>query len=851
MASPPCTDCTGNQAQRYIKTYVVHVPSADYFPGCSNTSLNLLVGMKDANLNESDWQGLPSQCGGLDTNNSNSWTIPILPASVTMQKRAEGVITNVGDMVLFSMDYELANSALSITDPLPGGGNLEVVSWGPKTITGGSVSGAGAAAGAFSGNITWSFPSRVGSPGSSTGTVWILMKVRNAIAPGTTITNMATANGSINASTSIVVGQAAFNISKSQSVNPPGRATLGDNITYYLEYSVNGYNMKAYRPFDDITAGAYSSPMVIPGFKYAVPGQTGTWTVGDPCGTGDSYITGSVPTASSYPQLLLDDPVPANVQFCTGIIMSDVMINPGGYEGSDALVVLRSNGNGATANTYALLLSVDNAPLSGYVGIQKCANGGTCSWYNGGVSANVAGIVNNKWIRTKTQVTQSGNNYVFQVKAWVKGDPEPGAWTMTYTDVGAAVDANWRCDGSGSFNDWRPGIAEQRGPTGATQDSYNNFIVYQPNASANTVVYDTVPVGVTYAGSNPPATSTAGGVVSWTLTGVQNQSGTYTWWGQITSCNILTNSANITGGSPSVNVRSNEVWVDLICGTPSFTPTPTGTRTATPLPGTPTNSPTITATPTITPTPSNTRTATSTPTATPTRTPAPADLLVTLVPLDTSVQPGNAAQINVVVVNAGQERADGYTLTVTLPNPLLATFELLDPAGIPIAENAAWTLSGNTLTRVISAPINPGQQQSYIFTITTIDTLASGTVINIPAVTADYNLYPAPAPAMPVTATSNTAFITVGEIVVYPNPFNPATAVNGVCKFANLPKNTRIAIYTVSGEFVQSFRNQTAYVYWDGTNVSDKPASAGIYYYIISWNDDKDKLVGKIFLLRQ
>jgi hypothetical protein len=220
-----------------------------------------------------------------------------------------------------------------------------------------------------------------------------------------------------------------------------------------------------------------------------------------------------------------------------------------------------------------------------------------------------------------------------------------------------------------------------------------------------------------------------------------------------------------------------------------------------------------------------------------------------LVPIDTSVQAGNTAQISVVVMNIGQERADGYTITVNLPNPLLAGFELLDPDGLPIADNALWTEAGTTLTRVITTPLYPGEQATYIFTLTTAATLASGTKIDLPADTAAYNLYPAPAAASPATASSNTAFFTVGEIVVYPNPFNPSTAVGGLCKFANLPKETRIAIYTLSGEMVQSFRNKTSYVFWDGLNTNKKRVSPGIYYYIISWKEDTKKLTGKLFVV--
>jgi uncharacterized repeat protein (TIGR01451 family) len=840
-------DSGSNNGKHFVATYVVHVPGPEYFPGCSNTSLNLLVGMKDANLNEGDWTALSGNCDGTDANNSNSWTIPVPPANVALQKRAEGVITNVGDMVLFSMDYTFGNSVLSIDDPLPGGGNLEVVSWGPKTINLGSVSGSGAVVGATSGNITWNFPTRVGQAGSANGTVWVLMRVKNAMAPGTTITNTATANGSVTASTSIVVGQAAFTISKTQSINPPDKALVGsDIITYYLEYSVNGYQMKSYRPFDDTAAGSYTSPVPPAGWKYlpdGASGQSGTWTIADPCNTGDSYITGQGESNQHYPQLLLDDPAgnTANVQFCTGIIMADVMIDPGGYEGSDAMVILRSNNNGGTSNAYGLLLSVDNAPLNGYVGIQKCSNGGTCSWYNGGVTANVAGISNKKWFRTKTQITQAGNDYVFQVKVWIKGDPEPDAWTMTWTDTGAAADPNWNCT-SGIYHDWRPGIAEQRGASGATEDSYNNFVVYIPNTSANTIIYDTIPNGLSYMSSNPLGTN-AGGVVSWTLNNVSNQSGTFTWWGLVSSCNIISNVADITGGLSAVNIESNSVWVDVICGTPTFTPTPTATKTDTPLPGTPTNTPTITPSFTDSPTFTNTSTQTMTPTATPTLTPAPANIELTLIPIDTSVQAGECAQINVIVINTGLAAAQNVQVSADVPAG--TTF---DPACS--TDNSGWTLTGNVISYNTVLTLNPGGQQTLSYYIRTDPATVSGTLIPIAAATAVYSLYPG-VPLPVVTATSAPTFITVGDIIVYPNPFNPKIAMSGACKFANLPKDTIVAIYTISGELVYTNKNSLAYIYWYGVNNVGKKVSPGVYYYTITWDDGHKKMLGKLFVVSQ
>jgi hypothetical protein len=764
IAVPPCTDCAGNAGQHYNLSYVVHIPGPEYFPGCNVSTLYLHVGLRDNNTGEGDWINLPTTCGGLDVNSANSWTIPVLPASVTLSKRAEGVIQSVGDLVLFSIDYDYANSPLSITDPLPGAGNLAVVSWGPSSITGGTVGGTGASVGATSGNITWTFPTRAGMPGSSDGTVWVLMRVVNPIAANTVISNTATANGTVSSTVTIKAGQAAMSIKKSQSVNAPGKVNFGDTLTYYLEYDINGYQLKSYRAFDENNLGSYTSPAPITGWKYypdGGSGDPGTWTIQDPCNTGDRIITGDVTGNGKYPALLLDDPTPTNVEMCSGIVMSDVLIDPTGFEGADGLVILRSNGmTGANGNAYALLLSVDDQPANpGYVSIQKCA-GASCTWNTGGVGTNVAGIVGNKWFRTKTEMTVVGNDYVFKVKVWPKGDPEPSGYTIQWTDIGAAVNAAWRCDGLGTYNDWRPGVGEQRGTSGTTRDSYNNFVTYIPRVSANTVVYDTIPTGVSYSGSTMTANATSP-VVTWNLNNVSDQSGTLTWWGVVNSCNTITNVADLSGGMSgnNVNIESNMVSVDVVCGTPSNTPTSTPTYTPT---ATRTYTPTFTATPsytpTRTPTPTFTITNTNTPTYTPSDSPTPT-------PTKT------------------------FTPTDTITNTDTPTYT-----------------QSNTPTSTPSRTATPTftDTSTATVTLTITDTISSNTPTHTPSYTPTFT----PTPSSTVTATDTPTFTQTSTSTATPTQSNTTSATftpTYTPTFTDTPTFTPTPTYTDTPTYTSTF----------------------------------------------
>jgi hypothetical protein len=634
-----CTDCNGGAGQGMLvtETYNLTMPSAQQIgTACGATMLNLLVGTQTLSFKGYDWAALTN---GSCNANVTTWTLPVPPAdSITMDKRVEGVLQSVGDLVLFSIDYTYGNGPLTITDPLPGGGDLALVSIGPSSITGGTVNSP--AIGATTGTVTWTFPT---STYTKQGTVWLLMRMTTAMTSGTQVPNTATGTSGSNndsASATITVGGAAISVQKMESMNSlvkmPGDSAT---ITYYLNYQVNGDQLKDYRAFDDTALGTYTNPTPPSGWEF-MPDNTdyGTWTISDPCNIGDRILTGAG-QASSYPALLLNDPNgnTDNVQICTGVVEADVFINPGTYPGADGLVILRDNGLTGTLNYgYSLLLSIDTAPSGGYMAIQKCG-GGACTY--GGASSAIT-ITGDTWYRTETWMTTDGTSYTFQSKVWQIGQPEPTGYQVIWTDTGAASQAAWNCSGTGTYTDWRPGVGNQSGDgNGTVLDSYNNFIVLVPRVAANVTLFDTVPTGLTYSGSNPAGTD-SGGIVSWNLGNISDQSGSYTWWASTSACNEAFTNVGGIGATGLVTEFSNPVVFNVSCTSPTITvtfmPTMAWTATATltptvPVFGTASFTPTYTITcdcltGTFTPT------YTVTPTYTITATPMSGTITVTFMP---------------------------------------------------------------------------------------------------------------------------------------------------------------------------------------------------------------------------
>ncbi len=617
---PDCTECSGGSGVLSTRVFTLHMPTADYYTVCNPTNLYIIVGTRNSYMGTGDWTTLPScQLGTV--------TIPIpIPSPYhSIAKRVEGTLQAANDLVLFSVDYKYAGTGtFTITDPIPGGGNFTVVAYGPTNIPGGSVSGI--SVGATSGTATWTFPSRGSLAGEQSGTVWMLLRYTAGTPPaGTTYTNTAsvTRGTTTSSSASITAGQPAITIQKYQSSNS---VLTGTNITYYLSYIVNGYALRSFQPFDAIATGTYTQGSGAPsGWRFKPDGQTGeygTWTVSDPCNTGGRIITGSTTGMNVFPSLLLEDGSSSNNsdQFCAGMIVTDVYINDNSFIGADAEIRVRTNDiSGSNGRSLNVVLSIDEFPARFYYaqcggtgefcGSAAGSNGPAGTWTNTPQTGNISA---KKWYRVKILVTNEGGGQRIQAKIWARGDPEVPNWDINHlnTNLGSA---DWRCDGTGTYNDWRPGISQNTTGSGV-QDSYDNFTTYEVRTtSASTSIWDSLPSNVTYGGclgctpTNP---------VRWNIGSVAMTSGTLTWWGQVTGCSPVTNQA-FMGGTGLSTIASNQVIANVLCWSPTFTPSRTFTNTPTLNPNSPTFTRTNTYTPSRTPTPTWTRTYTPSPSPSP------------------------------------------------------------------------------------------------------------------------------------------------------------------------------------------------------------------------------------------
>lgn len=169
------------------------------------------------------------------------------------------------------------------------------------------------------------------------------------------------------------------------------------------------------------------------------------------------------------------------------------------------------------------------------------------------------------------------------------------------------------------------------------------------------------------------------------------------------------------------------------------------------------------------------------------------------------------------------------TATNTVTNTVTAT-----------ATNTATNTVTNTATNTpTDTPVNS-------FTPTNTATLTS---TNTPANTST------PSNTPTVTNTSTPTATATPNLYIWPNPFNPNTAVNGVLKAGYLGSGAVMTIYTISGEqVISSSQNspdlvfQGGYMIWNGRNAHSLYVSTGVYYYVIL-NGTKMLLTGKLLVV--
>lgn len=91
----------------------------------------------------------------------------------------------------------------------------------------------------------------------------------------------------------------------------------------------------------------------------------------------------------------------------------------------------------------------------------------------------------------------------------------------------------------------------------------------------------------------------------------------------------------------------------------------------------------------------------------------------------------------------------------------------------------------------------------------------------------------------------------LGPLRVYPNPFNPGTAVGGVAKFKNLTRGSTVTLYTLAFERVRVLHELDHEAFWDGRNEAGQDVATGVYLYKIIDPEKGQAVTGRLALTRK
>lgn len=184
------------------------------------------------------------------------------------------------------------------------------------------------------------------------------------------------------------------------------------------------------------------------------------------------------------------------------------------------------------------------------------------------------------------------------------------------------------------------------------------------------------------------------------------------------------------------------------------------------------------------------------------------------------------------------------------PGPVTNQFAMnADSIPVTTSNVVSLTLTGACITPTPTDTFTPGPTFTFTPTPTVTPTFTptlSPTWTSTPTITWTPTVTATPPPPTP----TNTP---VPPINLWPNPFNPNYAVNGVLKVSGLPQGATASFYTVSGELVRTItqtQSGGAVVTWDGKNKEGRISSSGIYYYIVI-SEKKVLLRGKLLFISQ
>jgi uncharacterized repeat protein (TIGR01451 family) len=201
---------------------------------------------------------------------------------------------------------------------------------------------------------------------------------------------------------------------------------------------------------------------------------------------------------------------------------------------------------------------------------------------------------------------------------------------------------------------------------------------------------------------------------------------------------------------------------------------------------------------------------------------------------------GAKVKYSITIRNSSASAVNGLNVWDTLPANL--TY-------IPGQINGQPVLVDNVLFWDMSAATLAANSVLIIDFWVEINAIIPGDLIETRAWADYYDPHYVPALGRHPPVSSSAHFYPEDTVVVFPNPFNPRTAKSGTLKFLNAVPGSIIRIFTISGEAVIAINTSLIREEWDGKNRSGQEVSAGIYYYIITNQENKMTCMGKIYII--
>jgi uncharacterized repeat protein (TIGR01451 family) len=234
-----------------------------------------------------------------------------------------------------------------------------------------------------------------------------------------------------------------------------------------------------------------------------------------------------------------------------------------------------------------------------------------------------------------------------------------------------------------------------------------------------------------------------------------------------------------------------------------------------------------------------TATVTPTPTLTMTAGGAPVDLLITITAKGDNPAPGAKVDYTITIQNNSGSDTSDIRVWETLPNNLVFTQNFATVAPAITGQYILWDFTGQTLAA--------GQQMAVEFSVV-ISSITPGDMIETVAGADYHDPYYSGAFGRHPPIFSYMHFYPEGQVIVVPNPYNITS--NKTLKFLNIVPGSLIAIYTLSGEMVNSLDSSGIRAEWNGKNRNNSAVSPGIYYYLITNQATGQIKRGKIFIVK-